>query len=185
MNKSIFLFLFGTVFLCFSFKNATDAQLFMSKNGWVKFTSEAPLELIEAESNSLRAVIDIEKRTLAFKIPISSFEGFNSPLQHEHFNENYMEIDAFPKATFSGKLIEDIDLTKNGTYKVRTKGLLTIHGVEKERIIAGSIKVNGDGLGLTASFEVPLSDHDILIPRIVNQKIAEIITVSIKADLKP
>jgi hypothetical protein len=183
MNRiSISLLIVFSVILL-SFTSDDEGSLLQSKNGWVRFTSEAPLELINAESKKLKAIIDIEKRTLAFKIPISTFEGFNSPLQHEHFNENYMEMEMYPNATFSGKLIEDIDLSVAGSYKVRAKGMLTIHGIEKERIISGVIGVKPTGLSLKTTFEVPLSDHEILIPRIVNQKIAEIITVELKADL--
>ena len=50
-----------------------------------------------------------------------SFQGFNSPLQKEHFNENYVESDKFPDASFKGKVIEDVDLSKDGTYEVRAK----------------------------------------------------------------
>ena len=61
--------------------------------------------------------------------------------------------------------------------------MLNIHGSEKERIIAGMVKVNGDKITVTSNFDVPLSDHDISIPKIVNQKIADIIQVEIKSDL--
>jgi hypothetical protein len=52
-----------------------------------------------------------------------SFQGFNSPLQKEHFNENYVESDKFPEASFKGKIIEDQDLTVDGTYELRAKGI--------------------------------------------------------------
>jgi len=45
------------------------------------------------------------------------------------------------------------------------------------------VKVNGDKITVTSNFDVPLSDHDISIPKIVNQKIADIIQVEIKSDL--
>ena len=50
-------------------------------------------------------------------------------MQKEHFNENYLESDKYPDATFAGKIIEDVDFTKNNTITVRAKGILTIHGV--------------------------------------------------------
>jgi hypothetical protein len=34
-------------------------------------------------------------------------------------------------------------------------------------------------------FEVPLEDHNIKVPKVVNQKIASIIMVDVKATLKP
>ena len=177
------LLFLSVVLISSSFQDVETGSIYMTKSGYIKFTSEAPLETIEAENNNVSAVIDISKKQLAFKVPITSFLGFNSPLQQEHFNENYMEVDAYPQATFTGKIIEDVDFNTNGTYKVRTKGMLNIHGSEKERIIAGMVKVNGDKITVTSNFDVPLSDHDISIPKIVNQKIADIIQVEFKSDL--
>ncbi|MEZ4722423.1 MAG: YceI family protein [Flavobacteriales bacterium] len=163
---------------------STPSDIYIGKSGWVKFVSEAPLERIEAENSKVSAVINVTQKSVAFKVPIVSFQGFNSALQHEHFNENYMEVDDFPQATFNGKIIEDVDLTKVGTYKVRVKGMLSIHGIEKERIINGKVVVANDGITVASSFEVPLADHDIAIPKIVNQKISEVINVEIKSTLK-
>lgn len=92
-----------------------------------------------------------------------------------------METDKYPTATFSGKLIEHVDLTLPGTYVVRAKGQLTIHGRTKERIIKTEIISTGEELKAKASFMVPLVDHQIEVPRIVNQKIAQEIDVSIQA----
>ena len=133
----------------------------------------------------MSGVLDIEKRTLAFKVKVQGFQGFNSALQREHFNENYMESDGFPEATFTGKIIENVDLTVPGEHKVRVKGMLTIPGIGKERIIPGKLIVKNNGIDLACDFEVPLSDHDILIPRFVYQKIAEVIRVQVKATLTP
>ncbi len=159
------------------------SAIYKQVKGHVAFTSDAPLELIKAETDQVQSVIDSEKQTFAFAIPIASFQGFNNPLQREHFNENYMETEAFPKATFSGKIIERVDFATNKTYKVRAKGTLNIHGVETERVIDAQIEVHGTSLHIKSTFSVPLADHDIKIPKIVNQKIATEIQVVVKAEL--
>src|SRR5690606_220619 len=117
-----------------------QAQVFSCSDGVTKFTSEAPLELIKAQSNKTAGAIDTKSKNVAFSIEIDSFEGFNSGLQKEHFRENYMETDKYPRASFKGKIIEDIDLTKTGSSMIRAKGVFTIHGTEKERIV--KVKVN-------------------------------------------
>jgi len=167
------------------FRMEAPADVYLTKSGSVSFLSEAPLEVIEASNDMVGAVLNRTTRTLAFQVPIVGFNGFNSALQHEHFNENYLETDAFPKATFNGKIIEDVDLENPGTHKVRAKGMLVIHGVEKERIILGTIVVTGSGINIKTSFEVTLQDHDISIPRIVTQKITEVVTVELSASLNP
>lgn len=159
-------------------------NLRQTKSGSIYFKSDAPLELIEAKSNALKGIIDVEKRTFAYTIDLESFEGFNSPLQQEHFNENYMETNLFPKATFSGKIIENVDFESNGTYEVRAKGKLNIHGVEQERIIKATLQIKGGEMEVHSKFTVPLTDHNITIPRIVEQKIATEIYVEINAQFE-
>jgi polyisoprenoid-binding protein YceI len=172
-------------FLLFALHNTVIGQIFMCKDGNTKFTSEAPLEMIKAQSNKTLGVIDFGTRNVAFSVVIQSFDGFNSALQKEHFLENYLEAGKFTKATFKGKIIEDISVSKNGTFSVRAKGIFNIHGIEKEKIIKVKINVKDNIVEVDSDFEVPLTDHDIKVPRIVNQKIASIITVQFKALLKP
>lgn len=156
---------------------------FRSENGRVYFRSDAPLEMIEASSEEMRSIINPDERSFAFSVRIRSFEGFNSPLQREHFNENYLESPRFPTATFSGKIIEDTDFTQPGDYTVRAKGKLTIHGMERERILKSRVVSDGRRLQVSASFTVLLEEHQIAIPKVVHQKIAEEIKVEIEATL--
>jgi hypothetical protein len=158
-----------------------NSDLIYAVTGTVDFTSEAPLELIQAASSELKGLVDFENETFAFSIPVNSFQGFNSALQREHFNENYMETDKFPRATFSGKMIEKIDVNTDGEYVVRAKGELTIHGVEQERIIRSIVRVEGGNIFIETTFSILLQDHSIAIPKVVQYKIAEEINVSIKA----
>lgn len=170
-----------TVFLISGYTTFQSELLFKSVTGEVEFRSDAPLETIEAKSRSLKGVINADKRTFAFSIPIRSFEGFNNPLQKVHFNENYLESTKFPDATFIGKIIEKVDFSIDGTYTVRAKGKFTIHGVVQERILKSRIVVKGDSFTLQSYFTVILEEHDISVPKIVYQKIAEEIQVHVKA----
>ncbi len=162
-----------------------SSQIFMCKDGLTKFTSEAPLELIKAQSNKTAGVIDAPNKNVAFSVDVDSFEGFNSGLQREHFRENYMETDKYRTATFKGKIIEDIDFTKSGTVTVRAKGTFSIHGTEKEKLVKVKVTIKDKEVTIETNFEVPLEDHNIKIPKVVNQKIASVIMVDVKATLKP
>jgi polyisoprenoid-binding protein YceI len=156
--------------------------VYLISKSQVQFRSEAPLELINAGSGKLKGALDPTARSFAFTIEMASFDGFNSPLQKEHFTENYIESKKYPKATFSGRIIEEDDFTKEGTYTLRAKGKLNIHGVERERIIKGELTVKKGTIQLKSNFTVLLSDHDIKIPRIVYEKLASEIKVTITAD---
>lgn len=160
-----------------------EEKIFRCLTGHIYFRSDAPLEIIEARSQRLRGALNPENQSFAWSVEVRSFEGFNSPLQKEHFNENYLESERFPEATFKGKIIEKIDFSQNGVYSVRAKGKLLIHGVEQERIIKGQMEITGNKLHIEANFTVPLADHNISIPRIVHQKIAQEIMVTVEADL--
>lgn len=150
-----------------------------SEKGTVSIKSEAPLEIIKAESKEVKGIIDPSTKSFAFTINMKSFEGFNSELQQQHFLENYIEEKKYPKATFTGKLIEDIPFTVPGTYSVRAKGNLEIHGIVKERIIRGTLTIRKESARVQSDFFVPVADHGIIIPKIVMQKIAEQIAVGI------
>ena len=161
------------------------AQIYEIRTGSVDFHSKAPQELIRASSDKLKGYIDIQKRTFAFKLDIISFAGFNSPLQREHFNENYMESTIYPQAFYTGKIIEEVDITKDGVYNIRTKGKLRIHGIEQERIINSVIETKAGKLEIKSGFIVPLAEHSIKIPRIVYEKLSPDINVTVNAILVP
>ena len=162
-----------------------NAQIFVCKDGVTRFTSEAPLEMIKAQSNKTAGAIDCSNKNVAFSILIDSFDGFNSALQKEHFQENYMESSKYTTANFKGKIIEDVDFKKQGTVTVRAKGTFSIHGVDKEKIVNVKMNIKNNEINIETSFTVPLEDHNIKIPKVVNQKIASVINVDVKATLKP
>lgn len=83
---------------------AQGGNLFSATSGTISFQSDAPFELIKARSKEVKGLLDITKKTFAFKVRMESFEGFNSPLQREHFNENYMESNKYPNAISVVKL---------------------------------------------------------------------------------
>jgi hypothetical protein len=90
-----------------------------------------------------------------------------------------METELYPNSTFKGKIIEEIDLSQPGEYKIRAKGKMNIHGVENDRIIRCDLTVSENRIDVRASFTVFLDDHKITIPTIVNKKIAEEIKLEI------
>ena len=157
---------------------------YSTQNGHVRFSSDAPLELIKASSDKLQGALDISKNTFAFRLEPASFVGFNGALQREHFNENFLETSRHRFATFSGKIIEDIDWASPGAHAVRAKGKLHLHGVEQERIIKCLVEIAGGKVKVSSSFSILLEEHAILVPKVVRQKIASEISVEVEAVLQ-
>jgi polyisoprenoid-binding protein YceI len=177
--------LFAISFLNLTSLFAQAGKIFSVRSGKISFQSEAPFETIRASSKDVKGLLEIEKKVFAFKVRMESFEGFNSGLQKEHFNENYIESNKFPEATFNGKIIEDIDLVNDGNYTVRAKGNFTIHGVPQERIIKSEVVVKNGKINIISAFSVLLEDHNIPIPKVVKDKLSSEISVQINCWLEP
>lgn len=182
MTRKFFITIAIILFLGSSFREPLN--VFNIARGKISFRSDAPLELITASSDELKGVIETEKKQFAFSVRIKSIKGFNSAMQKEHFNENYLESDRYPDATFVGKIIEDVDFTKNNALTVRAKGILNIHGVPQERIIKSDMTIKNGIITIRSNFTVLLADHNIPIPKVVHEKLASEIKVEVNGELK-
>jgi len=160
------------------------AQVFVTKNGYIRFFSTTPVENIEAKNNQVNCALDTKNNKLIFKVLIKSFV-FEKALMQEHFNENYMESDKIPSASFNGKIanISELNLSKNGIYKVNVEGELNIHGVAKNVKETGTAEVKDGKIRLKAKFTVKPKDYQIKIPAAVETKIAESIEVNVNCNL--
>jgi polyisoprenoid-binding protein YceI len=181
-RKTLRLF-FAGMFLMFLATPTIAQKKYSITTSKMSFTSNAELELITAASSKVQGLIDPTTNQFAFTVDVKSFQGFNSALQREHFNEKYMESEKYPRARFSGKIIEPMDLSTDGSYEVRAKGELDIHGQKQTRIIKSKIIVTNGVVNIESRFFVPLADHNISIPTIVSQKIATEIEVEFRATL--
>ena len=159
------------------------AQQFATRDAHIAFLSETPIEDIRAESHEASAILDVASGRLAFQVPILSFH-FPKALMEEHFNENYMESEQHPKASFRGTLV-GLDPAATGTQEVTAKGTLEMHGVAVEREVTGTMVRTETGGSIEAAFSVPCTDHDIDIPKVVSENIAEVIDVTLSATLAP
>lgn len=159
---------------------------FYTKTGKISFYSKAPLEEIEGKNKTVTAVIDSKTGAIQFAVQIKGFE-FQKQLMQQHFNENYMESDKYPKAEFKGTITNnsEINYSKDGSYTAKVKGKLTIHGVTKDVETTGTVKVNGGKIDANSSFNVLISDYNIKIPSIVKDKVSNSIKITVDCNLEP
>jgi hypothetical protein len=169
MKYSIFITL-----IIFLLQPSFAQKRYFTKTGNVSFRAGTAIEDIDGLNKSTTCVFDASSGDIQFAILIKGFE-FKSALMMEHFNENYMESDKFPKSIFKGKItnLEKINFLKDGTYPVNVKGVLEIHGVKKEVETNGQFKVLGETVVATAEFEIVLEDYAITIPSLVKDKISK------------
>jgi polyisoprenoid-binding protein YceI len=160
------------------------SQLYMTRTGYISFFSTMPLEDIKADNNQVYAVIDPAKKAMAFTLLMKSFL-FAKELQQEHFNENYAESDKYPKASFTGTYVDEVDLTRDGTYPITVKGTLVIHGVTKPIEAPATLEVKAGHLIGQCILQVIPEDYNINIPSVVRDKIAKQVVITIKIDCSP
>lgn len=153
-------------------------NVLLDKLGTAHFYSEAPLEDIEATNKKAIGAFDLDKGGIAVSMIIKNFH-FDKSLMEEHFNENYLESDKYPKASLKGKIqnFSDLDFSKPGVFTAKIEGDLEIHGVKKPLVCDVNFEVNKEVISVKTKFQVALKDHNIEIPTIVIRNIAEVVDV--------
>jgi polyisoprenoid-binding protein YceI len=177
--KSIYTLLICLLFV--GFANGQDR--FLTKNGAITFFSSAPMEDIKAENNQVLSIVDAATGKMAISILMKSFM-FEKALMQEHFNENYVESDKFPKAVFKGEIVNFSSLKKEDK-KVTIEGKITIHGITKDLTIESSISQTAEDIVLEGDFKISVADFGIKIPAVVAKNIAKEIKVSFELNHKP
>ena len=162
------------------------AQKYMTRTAKISFNATMPKspEKIEGVNNEAASILDSKSGDFIFQIPVKSFK-FQRELMQQHFNENYMESDKFPKSEFKGKIsnIADVNFSKDGTYNVTVTGKLNIHGVSQDVTEKGTITVNGKDVTAKADFKIKLKDYNIKVPAMAADKLAEVAAIAVDAVL--
>jgi hypothetical protein len=154
---------------------------YLSKTGYISFFSASIMEDIEAKNTKVAAVFDLTTGQLAFSVPVREFQ-FKRTLMQEHFNENYMESEKYPKATFTGQLTNAAQVVKmlpTATQNVEVEGQLTLHGVTHKVAISGTLQLRDGQLVVFAYFNIAPADYAIDIPLLVREHIAKSVSVRV------
>jgi polyisoprenoid-binding protein YceI len=159
------------------------AQKYKSVSSSIHFFSDAPMEDIEATNLDGQSAIDLSTGEIVFSIPIKSFE-FEKSLMQEHFNENYLESDKYPAATFQGT-ISGFNKDASGWQKAEAKGSMHIHGEENELSVEGEVRIEEGSIEIKSIFPIALEDYKIKIPKVVFYNIAEVVEVTITFTYEP
>ena len=154
---------------------------FITRAGHISFFSASIMEDIEARNDKVAAVFDLGSGQVAFSVPVHEFQ-FKRTLMQEHFNENYMESEKFPKATFTGQLTNAAQVLRQlttTTQPVEAEGNLIMHGVTRKVLVTGTLQLRDGQLVVLAYFNVAPADFAIDIPLLVREHIAKSVSVRI------
>ena len=179
------LFVLGAC-LCLILGSSQAQTRYFTRTGTISFFSEELIENIEAHNKQVSSFINLETGEMVFSVPMKAFQ-FRKALMQEHFNENYVESDKFPKSTFKGAIenIAAINWQQAGSYKVKVTGQLTLHGVTKPVSSEGIMEVKDGKILAKSTFQVVPEDYQIEIPLLVRNHIAKIIQVTVNLVYEP
>lgn len=178
-----YLFLLIVSIFCISFNSDNTKKI--TKTGSITFEASVPsFEEVKAKNDAVTCILNTTNGEIAALALMKGFR-FKVALMEEHFNENYIESNKFPKATFKGK-IENFDASKltNNVKDYTIKGKLELHGKSKDIISIAKIKKNGSDIELKTNFTVNVSDFNIEIPSVVSKKVSKKVTIDCNFLLK-
>jgi hypothetical protein len=157
-----------------------NAQKVYTKNGTISFFSKTDMEDIKAENNQVMSVLNLQTGELQFSLLVKGFH-FPKALMEEHFNENYLESEKYPKSSFKGTIadIGKVKLSADGAYPVSVSGDLTIHNVTQKVNTRGSLTVKGGKVTGHCVFTVALADYKIEVPKLVEKNISKTIDITV------
>jgi polyisoprenoid-binding protein YceI len=176
------------IVLLFTISSLHAQDKFYTKTGKISFDVTAPKspENVDAVNKAVVCVIDTKTGDLQFSVLMKGFE-FDRALMMEHFNENYVESEKFPKTIFKGTITNNasINYTKEGTYAAKVKGKMTMHGETKDIEADGKITTKAGKIMISAVFNLSFAEYKISVPQIVSDKVANTAKVSVDCTLEP
>lgn len=168
----------------------------------VKFTSDAPVELIAGTTNKIKGKVCYDNSfafdqkhpfDIQFEVDLASIDT-GIPLRNEHMRDNFLETSKFPKAAFKVTKIKTgskPSLKRQETVTIHSTGTLSIHGKTTQKKIPLKVTYfpesaithhrfkKGNMIRIQGTFPVVLEEHAIKRPEMLFQKLAETVFVTI------
>lgn len=161
----------------------------------VTFVLDAPLEVINGLSNSVKGTIVIEgtKASGKLAVPVNSIKTGNESRDEHLQNEKWLDAAKYPDIVVEFKDVAlPAALEPGKPLKVQTKAQFTLRGVTREEqveVTATLLKESadtkkrapGDLLRVRAKFQIPLEAYKINRTGALLLKVAEVADVSVDA----
>jgi hypothetical protein len=154
----------------------------------VRFVSQAPLEDFDGVTEAIDGFLLLPGGLQPGPVPSGSRVYLEVDLatidtgislRNRHMRDNYLHTDRFPYATYSAE-VSRIEEPSPGTYVVSARGILSIHGVDRERTLECRTEDAAPPHRVRCAFTILLSDHDVEIPRLMFMKVADQVELSLE-----
>ncbi|MDX9697202.1 MAG: YceI family protein [Bacteroidales bacterium] len=181
MNKTLII-----TFLLLSIGCSYAQETYFTRSGQIYFISKTDAIDIDATNNQVASFFDLETGKIQFAVLIKSFE-FTLATAKEHFNEEYMESDKFPKAIFKGEIIDfnKQKLLTDSILQVIVKGEITIRGITKDIEVPGKIRIQNKQVFASSDFKLSIDDFGIEVPKLVDHRVAKEVSVKVNMTYTP
>ena len=188
MNKLLHLknTFFVICFILWSLPQCLWSQKYMTRTGQITFQASVPtFEPIKATNQGTTAILDTQNGELAVLALVRGFR-FRVALMEEHFNENYIESDTYPKTSFRGKIVDfDVSKLMDNLQKFTLQGVLSLHGVNQNIEIPVLVGTQREQIKIMTDFSVRSEEYEIEIPKLVRKQIAEVVKISVDLSMNP
>ncbi len=176
-----------------AFGPATLATQYNLSKGTVSFTLPAPIGELLATNSDMKGTLETSSGALNFTIAVGGFRFITAAMPDhineattKRFNDYYLETEKFPNASFKGQILDakKINFSKEGTYNVKIKGAITIHGQQQEIWRDAAIVIKGGNISLKSVFTLSLSDYQVRVPEVVRDVFFKEVTVAVDCQLR-
>ena len=165
----------------------------------VRFSSDAPVELIEGLTNKIKGKICYDDNfkfnnpDITFEVDLASIDT-GIPLRNQHMRDNFLHTAKYPTATFTATQINPSDKPpfKTGEHvTIESQGQFTIHGQSVKKKIPLKVTYfnesdtthkrfkSGNMIRVQGTFPVKLADHGIQRPEALFVKLADTVNVTV------
>lgn len=162
-----------------------QAQKYYTRTGVTELMASVNLyDSIRVYNWSTSAVFEPKTGDLSTLIFVKAFK-FNRAILENSFNNEIMESQTYPKASFKGKVkgFNIKEIINRKTFNV--SGTLTIKGITKNVETTGTfIKKENKELWLKGTFTVNPKDFNIKIPDLVKDRVGRFIDLTVYLKLK-
>ena len=163
------------------------AQKKTTTSATVKFDASTSLDnLPKAENKTVIAALNTTTGSLAFEAAVKNF-AFSNPMMQGHFNgTTWLDSDKFPTFTYKGNItdLSAVNFSKDGTYTVKTEGVITIKGLEQKLATPATIVIKDGAITASTDFTIKLADFGITGAPIDGGKVAKEPKINVTAELK-
>jgi polyisoprenoid-binding protein YceI len=160
----------------------------------VRFVSKAPLDEFEGVTDRIDGYVLLRgdgldrpaapgQTEIYFEVELAGLDT-GIGLRNRHMRDRYLDVEAFPHATFRGTA-QRVERLSPGEYRILARGTMAIHGVERPLTPECAVGQVESRMRVRCEFVIGLADFDIEIPKLMFMKISEEVRIELDYWLRP